>query len=106
MERIMIEPTYDKDGYPTEATLKTIEKWGPTFTKETGRNLLDFCFEAWSSYGWSEQFGDEWSFATGGWSGNEEIIGAMMENRVFWSLCWELSMRGGQYKFSLKGLPE
>ena len=102
----MIEPTYDKDGYPTEVTLETIEKWGPTFTKGTAKNLLDFCFEAWSSYGWSAQDGYVWKFSTGGWSGNEEIISAMTENYVFWSLCWKESKRGGHYEFTIEGLPD
>lgn len=39
--------------------------------------------------------------STGGWSGNEELIGALRENRCFWMLCWEQSKRGGHYWFKL-----
>ena len=32
---------------------------------------------------------------TGGWSGNEDIIRAMMDNQVFWIMCWIESKHGG-----------
>lgn len=40
-----------------------------------------------------------WEISTGGWSGNEDIIEAMQDNQVFWSLHWLESRRGGHYKF-------
>ena len=39
-------------------------------------------------------------FATGGWSGNEDMIDAAMMN-VMVRLCWRLSARGGLYVFEL-----
>lgn len=33
--------------------------------------------------------------ATGGWSGNEEIVQALHENQIFQATCWEMSKRGG-----------
>ena len=39
-----------------------------------------------------------------GWSGNEEIIGALKENMMFWQLTWEESKRGGHYKFDIRDL--
>jgi hypothetical protein len=36
---------------------------------------------------------------TGGWSGNEEIIG-ILEDTFFWFIFWQLSERGGRYVFS------
>lgn len=39
--------------------------------------------------------------ATGGWSGNEEIIIAMNENLALWGLLWESSHRGGLEVFNL-----
>jgi len=40
-----------------------------------------------------------WELHTGGWSGNEEIIRAMQDNRVWWGMFWESSRRGGHYEF-------
>ena len=36
---------------------------------------------------------------TGGWSGNEEIIGALQENVILWAFYWVQSRRGGHYIF-------
>jgi len=40
-----------------------------------------------------------WHLSTCGWSGNEDIINAMTENQVWWSLYWTSSVRGGHYVF-------
>ena len=37
--------------------------------------------------------------STGGWSGNEEILGAMRRNILLWRLTWEMARRGGHYRF-------
>ncbi len=81
--------------YPTEADLDTIASWDP----------LDFD-------GWMQFVRDRWSyperwgcvdgvykFATGGWSGNEDLVLAMGRNALAWSLYWESSSRGGAYEF-------
>lgn len=44
--------------------------------------------------------------ATGGWSGNEEIIGAMRSNYGVWSLTWESSHRGGLFVFKNRRLTD
>ncbi len=41
----------------------------------------------------------EWHLSTGGWSGNEDIIGSMKKNTMFWIFCWVQSRRGGHYIF-------
>ena len=38
---------------------------------------------------------------TGGWSHNEEIIDALKENKLVWSLCWVMSTSGGYHKFKI-----
>jgi len=40
--------------------------------------------------------------STGGWSGNEELIGAMRMNFILWSQWWWSSRRGGHYVFARK----
>lgn len=42
--------------------------------------------------------------STGGWSGNESIIGAMQKNRMVWNFLWEQSRRGGHYVFDKRAL--
>jgi hypothetical protein len=63
------------------------------------------------SWGWSE--GEEYhdwdkgsqvyryNISTGGWSGNESIIGALQSNSLLWALTWVQSRRGGHYIFEV-----
>lgn len=82
--------------YPTEQQLKDIEEW------PTGQwaDLIEFV----KSIYWRKEMinwiGDDTiAVSTGGWSGNESIIGALKRNRVFWAMCWQQSRRGGHYIF-------
>lgn len=67
----------------------------------TGAEMLEFTRALWSypDRWWTE--GDILHLSTGGWSGNESLIYAMQENRMFWAICWESSRRGGHYTFDL-----
>jgi len=59
----------------------------------------------WPDWGWKELATDDrttYDISTGGWSGNEELIGAMRENFMFWSMCWVSSRRGGHYIFEVR----
>ena len=51
------------------------------------------------SWGW-RQDGDIYYLSTGGWSGNEDIIQALMENTMFHLMYWLESTRGGHYVFA------
>ena len=88
--------------YPTDFELKKIQKWDyKKFIK-----LMEYVETLWAypewgfmrSYEGTAQF---IALSTAGWSGNEEIIGALQENGIFWSLCWESSRRGGHYLFKV-----
>lgn len=89
------------EGYPTEGLLNRIRNWH----YEAGgyERLLNYLPSVWR-YG-ADYFKvpkypqDPYIVSTGGWSGNEEIIAAMEQNRVFWSLCWKESSVGGRYVF-------
>lgn len=100
----MREPTFDKDGYPTEETLLAIREWD---ANDLG-GLFQFVAEAWNlDYGRalircveSSAEGRHWiELHTGGWSGNEDIIGALQANTMAWTLAWWSSRRGGHYEF-------
>lgn len=90
----------DKDGYPTDAELVKITQWAaPDWS-----GLMDFVEGIWSPYGRWERSGDHIWCATGGWSGNESIMGALNQNTLFWMFCWTFSGRGGHHGFKL--IPE
>jgi hypothetical protein len=103
---INLEINYDKDGYPTEASLDNIIKY--IFTGETPDELYDFMVkmsEAFEGHGSCEYNHTEklWYVSTYGWSGCEDIIWALKLNRFFWRVCWVSSERGGHYKFDTSG---
>lgn len=102
----------DGDGYPTEVALDIIREW--TF-QMSDRELFEFIKSIWwmPDWGWSEGLEPHdydkdkqvyrYRISTGGWSGNESIIEAMMENKyMFWHMHWIQSRRGGHYIFELK----
>lgn len=98
------------DNYPTdEQLIKILEFDG------AGGNLNDWfalIYMPWwmPDWGWTceEDVEDDNGFgvtryhlSTGGWSGNEAIIGAMQDNWLAWGRCWVQSRRGGHYIFEV-----
>lgn len=97
----MNEPTFDRDGYPTDETLLEIEQ----FPHEEGPYaFLEFVQKVWSDYGVIRGIPGEdktrIEFVTGGWSGNESIIQSM-ERNIFFPLHWQSSHRGGLHVFEI-----
>ena len=90
----------DDDGYPTENTLKQIEKYrgNPDLLMQE----IKFLFEP---YGSCQKEGNVWQVSTGGWSGCESIIATLEMNFIFWWQCWKLTMRGGYYEFEMPEKP-
>ena len=83
----------DEDGYPVEVEL------APCRGSDDYDSLMQHVASIWH---WPErvvQFNYKWELSTGGWSGNEEIIGALKMNTMFWMFCWVQSRRGGHYIF-------
>ena len=87
----------DDDGYPTEDTLNLIRDWKST----DGIGLLNFIKDIWYFTYYISNKENMWSLSTGGWSGNEDIIGAMTDNNMWWTLHWVSSRRGGHYEFEV-----
>jgi hypothetical protein len=110
----MNEPTFDKDGYPTEDTINKISTW-KIANKQDLLDLVDFANRAYHSHYGSWYIIDDYKklepfyiepfkalvVHTGGWSGNEEIIVALEMNHIFWSLASVAQFRGGTYIFTL-----
>lgn len=104
----------DNDGYPTEEELKAFKKW--RINKDNiqtfrAHDVVDYLNLIW----WyperqmevregRERFRHKkvmklW-LHTGGWSGNEDIIGELQQT-WFWVLYWTESHRGGHYYFEV-----
>jgi hypothetical protein len=103
------EPFLADDGYPSEAELERVREW-PIITPLDMAGLLAYVGARWRDAargGWRVA-GDPpvYRLATGGWSGNEELIGALQENRLFWVTCWWSSHRGGAYEFRIPVLAD
>lgn len=84
--------------YLTEAQLRKIAGW-PYMDFQ---GLMQYIHELWHWKLYWEQNGEgglTYTLHTGGWSGNEDLINAMMNNQIWWSLYWQESRRGGHYVF-------
>lgn len=98
-----MEYELDSDHYPTDKTIETIEN----YSHEDGyQRLMENIAPLFDGYGRCEYRSVDgvWEIATGGWSGNEDIIGALKENTLFWLICWNLSKRGGYYEFKCRNI--
>lgn len=108
---MLTEPTFDKDGYPTDETLATITKWDIDDDLSEFLDLMQFVHDAWRwpDWGWKEEdvVDDrgrrhrEYHISTGGWSGNESLIGALHQNWLFNAIAAESWRRGGHYVYRI-----
>jgi len=96
----------DDDGYPEEEELQEIRNWKPEGDwkgTEPWLPILDLVRGAWNhDIGKVILDGETATFITGGWSGNEETLGALSDNFSAWSLLWVASFRGGKHIFGIK----
>ena len=78
--------------YPSDEILSRIRSWGT----EDWHGLLVLMDDNWPEYGCVRRpTATRWEFVTGGWSGCEELIAALQENWIAWTMLWESSHRGG-----------
>jgi len=94
----------DENGYPDEESLKKIRDWD--ILKDGVSGLLDLVEE---NTQWADRQIERrgkrviyYSYHTGGWSGNEDVIHALKGNLFFWALYWVKTERGGHYYFEIK----
>lgn len=94
----------DHDGYPTDESIKALEAWsGPVEQVGEVLDAVGSYLER-SGYGLCTKDYDRdgrvvWEFATGGWSGCEQVIGSIP--LIVHALAWESSRRGGQHIYKL-----
>ena len=92
-----------KDEYPTKEELRKIEKWD--ITKKPVTELISYVEKLWWDSDWGFKLSGKrilkLELHTGGWSGNESIVGALGKNFLFWMLYWERSTRGGHFYFKI-----
>ena len=91
---------------PSEDEIKRIENWSVS----DPLGLLEFIRPLWEPYGCLRISGKRVKhvyMATGGWSGNEDIVDALHRSgsMLFWLLYWEKSARGGAFWFKIPPPP-
>ncbi len=99
------------DEYPTEKELQTIREW-ECLKYEDFVALAEYVVNLWHFDDWARLTGKKIKtlrLATGGWSGNEDIVAALDKNPMFSMVCWEMSKRGGLHIYKipfLKSAPQ
>jgi len=93
----------DASGYPTTAALQAIREWTIRSPADC-HALLRFVWPLWwvAGWGWRERLADNtlrYVLATGGWSGNEDLIRALQANEPFMRAAWVRSEPGGRHTF-------
>lgn len=68
-----------------------------TWPHDDWDGLMEFISHEWDhDYGHMGVFEGEWTFVTGGWSRNEDLLCALRQNHVIHALYWQSSHRGGK----------
>ena len=108
---IVIDNRPENNPYPTDGELRIIQRWD--ILKYNIPQLIDYIQAIWwrPDWGFHLRKGRERIFKkacmklelhTGGWSGNESIIGALMHNFLFWSMFFEKHITGGHFYFEIR----
>jgi hypothetical protein len=96
------EAIVDINSYSEKHELDLIRNWDRGW-----EYLFDYIKDRWryadSGY-WEEPEPRMYKISTGRSNGNEEIVGAMKQHRIFWLVCWYSSKRGGHYEFRVPAL--
>lgn len=88
---------FDENGYPEEETLERIKTW----PQDDFEGLMQFLQEDWIYDDYIGRSDDgSWRLSTGGWSGHEDLLGALRSNQLWWMFHWQASKRGGHYIFA------
>jgi hypothetical protein len=82
--------------YPSDEVLEQIK----TMPCDDFHAFMDFIKSHWHfvEWGWTRE-GNVYYLSTGGWSGNEDIIDTMSENKIFCLMYRQQSRRGWHFVF-------
>lgn len=89
--------------YPSDDELKTISEWD----YQDFPALAEYVCGLWHWSDLARLTGKrilQLRLATGGWSGNEDIIRALDKNPMFNLMCWQMSKRGGLHTYRIERL--
>jgi len=90
-----IEPTFTKEGYPSNRTLEAIMCWDAN--EINSQELLEYIHKAWKYPELVTEQDGLWTFSTGGWSGNERLLSTI----PYWGLSHLMAtFTGGHYVFA------
>jgi len=117
MENNLIRPPYmllDEDGYPTDEWLAFLRNYDPETCIPVQELVVDYLPNGWNHRDWGYKLHRRYrekrrlELHTGGWSGNEEVIRAILDN--FWltdfKLRYVMWKTGGHYYFELAWLDD
>jgi hypothetical protein len=89
----------DSSQYPTDAFLDWLkEERDPNVALHQAAEYFRDC-----GYGRAWIDNGLLNLATGGWSGCEDVIGALADNLFVWAVAWQQSHRGGKHVFDYSG---
>ena len=98
----------DDEGYPTEEWLTFIREYVPSDELPIETFVLQYVKESWWMPSWGfiakrkRKGKQSIELHTGGWSGNEDIINAIMSNRILqFIMGYKMWRRGGHYYFEM-----
>lgn len=97
---------FDEDGvYPSEELLDYISSYD--IIEGSSVDLMVLVWNCWQyDHPYRNSYIENgyvvYEMSTGGWSGNEDLIGALRENVLWWAFNWYSSKRGGHYVFKVK----
>jgi hypothetical protein len=92
------DPILGEEGYPSDVELQRIKTWDPGDLI----GLFAYIERRWAHKQWRWHALDNlFSISTGGWSGNEDLIFALQDNRAAWAITWRQSRRGGHFEFEI-----
>ncbi len=98
----------NKDNYPDKTSLRQIREWD--YLNQGVQGLLNLVKENTNHPDFSfSMIGKRvlhFEYHTGGWSGNEDVIDALRQNWLFWSMFWQKSTRGGHHYFKITPIKE
>lgn len=104
------EELLDSEGYPTKEWISFIEQYKPDKSLPI-ENFVGFVLvDGWHMQEWGFRLGKKYrgkrklELHTGGWSGNEDIIGAILSNisLTHFEMIYTMWRAGGHYYFEIK----